>query len=481
MRMPHSVCTISWLLLVALVGAAGLTSAAVDAPGEKIGDFLKYTNGTALDTRTNLMWMTQDFRNLQGRAPASWDEAMAWAEKMNQQRYGGYNDWRVPTDAEYKTLYDPRHSRMSYARNPVGSPAAFEDGGGEWFWTREKFVRGGTGFQSNEELSRRRGLLEAYIFDFRRGNVLPRSFRDAQDDLSVRLVRTGPPTTQGITAPGIAVLKSHDIAPINQALAGFVATCPEPITTYNLGGNTGNTKGIVDRIMAAPPKLIVAIGPLAAQVAKAEVRGVPVVFAMVRNPRKSGLEGDNISGISLDVPIEAQLTMYKSLLPALRVIGVIYDPEKTGPLVKEAGEVAEKFGLRFLATAVASQTEVPAALRGLLGKVDALWMLPDDTVITPESLTFFLLTAFKHNLPVLTISDAFVEAGALAALSADYTDMGRQACQLSREIESGQRRPAQASIVPPAKVNVAINLQTARQLGLLLPAEIVQSASKVYK
>src|SRR4030095_908990 len=117
--------------------------------------------------------------------------------------------------------------------------------------------------------------------------VLPRNFKDARDYLSVRLVRTGSPTAPGMTAQGIAVLKSHDIAPINQALAGFVATCPEHITTYDLGGSTSNTKGIIDRIMASPPRLILAIGPLAAQVARAEVQGVPVVFAMVRNPRKS--------------------------------------------------------------------------------------------------------------------------------------------------------------------------------------------------
>src|ERR1043166_158224 len=98
MRTPYSVCTIAWVLLVVIVGAVGLTSAAGDTRGEKIGDFLKYANGTALDTRTNLMWMTQDFRNLEGRAPASWDEAMAWAEKMNQQRYGGYSEWRGPPE-----------------------------------------------------------------------------------------------------------------------------------------------------------------------------------------------------------------------------------------------------------------------------------------------------------------------------------------------------------------------------------------------
>jgi putative ABC transport system substrate-binding protein len=464
MRMPYSVRIISWLLLVAVIGTLGLSNDAAAVSGEKIGDFFKYANGTALDTRTNLMWMTQDFRNLEGRAPANWDEAMAWAEKMNQQRYGGYSDWRVPTEAEYKTLYDPRRSRMSYAKQPVGYPEAFEDGGGEWFWTSEKYgyLRGGHG--------------EANSFDFRRGNILRRFTNAAQGELSIRLVRTGPPKAQGI-----AVLKSFDIAPINQALAGFVAACPEPITTYELGGSTSDVRGIIGRIMAAPPKLILAIGPQAAQVAKAEVQGIPVVFLLVRNPRKYGLEGDNIAGISLDVPIEEQLAMYKSLLPTLQTLGVIYDPEKTGALVKEASEVAGKFGLRFLAAPVASQTEVPAALRSLLGKVTALWLLPDDTVVTPESLTFFLLTAFKQNLPVLTISDAFVEAGALASLSADYTDVGRQACQLSREMETGRLHPAQASIVPPTKVHIAINLQTASQLGLVLPPGVVQSASKVYR
>src|SRR5712691_2636745 len=193
MRMPYSGRIISWLLLVAVVGALGLPSISAAVSGEKIGDFFKYANGTALDTRTNLMWMTQDFRNLEGRAPASWDEAMAWAEKMNQQRYGGYSDWRVPTDTEYKTLYGPRRSKMSYAKQPVGYPEAFEDGGGEWFWTRETYSQTLTqGIRF-----RRERLPNAYGFDFRRGNVLPRDIEDARDDLSVRLVRPGPPRPQG--------------------------------------------------------------------------------------------------------------------------------------------------------------------------------------------------------------------------------------------------------------------------------------------
>ena len=282
-------------------------------------------------------------------------------------------------------------------------------------------------------------------------------------------------------AQGIAVLKSHDIEPFKQAIAGFVTACNGQITEYDLPGSKGKQRSIIERIVAARPKLILAIGAMAAQVANEMVRDIPVVFFMVPNPHKYGLEGKNIAGISLDIPIETQFTMYKSLVPRLRTIGVLYDPEKTGPLITEARGVAQSLGLQLLATAVRSQKDVPAALRSMLGQIDALWMVPDDTVVTSESFQFLLLTAFENNLPFLVVSDIFVQVGALASLSPDYADMGRQGCQLVKEIESGQVRLTEINIIPPAKVNLAINLNTASKIGLSLPSEIVQAASKVYR
>jgi putative tryptophan/tyrosine transport system substrate-binding protein len=101
--------------------------------------------------------------------------------------------------------------------------------------------------------------------------------------------------------------------------------------------------------------------------------------------------------------------------------------------------------------------------------------------VTPESFKFLLIEAFENHLPFLAASDIFVEVGALAALSPDYTELGRQGCQLAREIESGQQRLAEVNVRPPAKVNLAINLKTASKLGLTLSSEVVQSASKVYR
>jgi putative ABC transport system substrate-binding protein len=288
------------------------------------------------------------------------------------------------------------------------------------------------------------------------------------------------PLTQ-TRAEDIVILKSHDLEPFNQAVAGFVAACPEHITEYDLRGTKKEESSIIQRLTAAKPHLIVAIGPLAAQVAREHLRNVPMIFVMVSNPPKHGLQGANLAGVSLDIPVQTQLARYKALVPTLQTLGVIYDPTKTGVMVTEARSTVATLGLQLLAAPVSTPKEVPAALRSLLGKIDALWMLPDDTVVTPESFKFLLLTAFENNLPFVTVSDIFVEAGALASLSPDYTDVGRQGCQLATDIESGRLRLAQAMVVPPAKVNLAINLKTASKIGLTLPPEIIQSANKVYR
>lgn len=106
-------------------------------PGKQVGRFILYDNGTALDTQTQLMWMTRDYRNIIGKPPPNYEEARNWDGRMNWRRYGGYRDWRMPTTLEYQTIYDPHLPRRSYKATPVGYPAAFEDGGGEWCWTRD--------------------------------------------------------------------------------------------------------------------------------------------------------------------------------------------------------------------------------------------------------------------------------------------------------------------------------------------------------
>ena len=70
------------------------------------------------------------------------------------------------------------------------------------------------------------------------------------------------PHTQAV-AQDIVVLKSHNLEPFNQAIAGFVAACPMRITEYDLRGTKKEESSIIQRLTTAKPRLIVAIGPLA--------------------------------------------------------------------------------------------------------------------------------------------------------------------------------------------------------------------------
>ena len=284
------------------------------------------------------------------------------------------------------------------------------------------------------------------------------------------------------SAGGILVLKSQNSDPYNQALGGFRAECGAEIGEVNLAGNKGKAAEFVKRLGEDKPKLILAVGPLAAQVAKEQSAGVPVVFLMVSNPSRHGLQGDNIAGVSLDIPITNQFARYLALIPTLKVIGVIFDPAKTGALIAEARVAATSAGLELAAVEVDSQRKVRDALKSLLDrKIDALWMVPDDTVVTPESFKFLVSETSKNKTPFLAASDIFVEVGALAALTPDYKDMGRQGCQLAQAIQSGKQKPAELGTTAPAEVKLILNLKTAAKIGLAVPPAVRQTASKVYE
>src|SRR5207249_6062703 len=110
----------------------------------------------------------------------------------------------------------------------------------------------------------------------------------------------------------------------NQALAGFRDGCAEQVKEFDLRGSKSRKDEVLKEIRAAKPKIVVAVGPLAAQVAKEGLPDLPVLFLMVSNPRKYGLEGANIAGVSLDIHFAMQFTNFTNVVPGLKTIGVIY-------------------------------------------------------------------------------------------------------------------------------------------------------------
>jgi putative ABC transport system substrate-binding protein len=293
------------------------------------------------------------------------------------------------------------------------------------------------------------------------------------------LAAFGAPDRAG--AAEIAILKSADLAAYNQAVAGFKAAMPSSTTfiEYDMQGDVARGQKLARKIRASDATLLLAVGVKAALVAKLEIVDIPVIFCMVLDPAKHDLKAPNMTGIRLEIPINRQFSAMRSVLPSLKRIGVLYDPEKTGHLVEEARLLAKSMGLELVAKQVNTEKEVPPALRALLSQVEALWLVPDSTVLTEDSLKFVLGTALDLNVPVVGFSSELVRSGALVGLSVSYQDVGRQAGVLAKKILTDEYKPSSATL-PPDRLRLALNLKTAKFLGITISPEGVNNADELY-
>ncbi len=278
--------------------------------------------------------------------------------------------------------------------------------------------------------------------------------------------------------PEVAVIKSQDILPYNQAVEGFRNLTRLEVIEYDMKGDMEEGLRIVKQVKRLKPAAVLAVGSKAAVLAKENLSEVPVVYCVVIDPEKYGLQDGNITGVALEIPVSTQLKTFKAVVPTLKRIGVVYDPAKTSGLIRTAQEEARQLGLELIAVEVSTIKDLPETIRSLLPRVQGLWMVPDSTVITSDSFQFILLNTLERNIPFMVFSDNFVKAGALLALSPDYFSIGRQSSLLvDKVIHSGI--PDRKSVIRPETARLTINLKTAKILGLEIPEGVLNTADEV--
>ena len=271
----------------------------------------------------------------------------------------------------------------------------------------------------------------------------------------------------------VVIIQSQQIAAYNEAIKGFEEGCKGKNISikaiYNLNGDADEGKRIVQNIKdnKHKPDLVLAVGILAATLVKEQFTDIPIIFCMVINHKRFNLEGINITGISSEVPVEDQFNILKELLGARKNVGVIYDPTKTMNIVSEADRVTKKLEFNFIKKEVTSEIEVIPALKNMIDKIDALWMIPDSTVITKTSLNAISKTLLEHHLPIFCTSDAIVKAGALVSVSPDYVHTGRQASRIAQTLLSNPTTTS-LGIEQPDKLKLTVNTKTAEIIGINL-------------
>jgi putative tryptophan/tyrosine transport system substrate-binding protein len=282
-------------------------------------------------------------------------------------------------------------------------------------------------------------------------------------------------------AMDIAILQSSDIAAYREAIAGLKATGPigAIYTEYDVQGDLELGKKLARKVRASNASLVVAVGLKAALAAKVEIVDVPIVYMMVLDPLKHQLTTDNMTGTLLEVPLDRQLKIMRTFLPNIRRLGTLYDPAKTSSRVKDAERQAANSDFQLKGVPVESEKDVPQQLRALLADVEALWLMPDSTVLTNESIRFILESALARQIPVIGFSPEFTRLGSLLSMSVNYGDVGRETGLLAKRVLNGDGQ-LPLTPVPIERLKITVNLKTAKFLGITFPKELTSLIDETY-
>lgn len=284
----------------------------------------------------------------------------------------------------------------------------------------------------------------------------------------------------------IAVIKTREAEPYEIALRSLRRTLKEKgfdgrIEEFILPEDGQSKDDRLTELKKQNPQLIVTLGSAATERTAKVVKDTAVLFCMVLNPQASGFvrsmggSGNNVTGASLDISPQVQFDAIRFIVPNAKKIGVIYNPRETESVIQQARKVTKEMGLELVAVPISSGDKVPDALRTLEKSVDALWSVADSTTFTPASMEFIFLHTLRSKLPFMGLSPAFVKAGALMALAADYQEVGTQCGGLAAKILSGES-PSTLPITTPQKTTLHVNLKTAETLGLQIPTDRLKGA-----
>lgn len=230
--------------------------------------------------------------------------------------------------------------------------------------------------------------------------------------------------------------------------------------------------------------LIFTSSEAAAKAAKAATRTVPIIFTLVGDPVAAGLvkeiahPGGNLTGISglRTELVPKRLEVLKALVPTLRRVWFIYypdNPESLGAL-KKAEEAAALLKLELAARPVRTSEELTKTLKSVRSDDGLLALGGPGLDINGQVLE----TSLAARVPVIFPAAFWVNFGALASYGSDYYAEGVQAARLVAKILRGAR-PQDLPVEGANKIELAINLKTAKSLGLTIPREILLRADKI--
>jgi len=249
-------------------------------------------------------------------------------------------------------------------------------------------------------------------------------------------------------------------------------------------GNPTTAAQIARKFVGDRPDVIVAIATPSAQAVVSATKDIPIVFSAVTDPLGAKIVGNmdmpggNVTGLSDMSPIAQHLDLIREIAPDAKRIGVPYNPGEANAvsLVDALKAEAPGKGLTIVTAAAPKSSDVLAAARSLVGKVDAIYVPTDNTIVT--ALESVIKVGAENRIPVFAGDTDSVGRGAIAALGFNYYDIGRQTGEIVLRVLRGEA-PGDIPVRVARGTDLFVNPGAASKMGVTIPQEVIARATKV--
>jgi len=251
-------------------------------------------------------------------------------------------------------------------------------------------------------------------------------------------------------------------------------------------GERAGVAATVAELVALNVDVILGTGSWVIKSVRKATNTIPIVgLDLESDPVASGFvaslarPGGNVTGIFLDLPELSgkQLQFLKEIVPGLVRVAVLWEPEIGEPQLQATEEAARMVDIRLNALGIRRAEEIrPAVERAARGRAQALVVLTSPLLSTNRGQIVEMTQ--KYRLPTISPFTSFADAGALMAYGPSQPEMYRRAASYVDKILRGAKA-GELPVERPSKFELAINLKTAKALGLTIPPSLLQRADEV--
>lgn len=296
--------------------------------------------------------------------------------------------------------------------------------------------------------------------------------------------------SQKVLKIGVVQLLEHDA--LDSAYKGFVDGLKSAgyedgknirLNYENAQNEQANCVTIASKLVNDRSDLILAIATPAAQAVANATKDIPILVTAVTDPADAKLvksndkPGTNVSGTSDLTPVKEQIELLKEMVPDVKNVGLMYCSSESNSKfqIDIAKKECDELGIGYTVKTVSSSNEIQQVAQSLVGRVQAVYVPTDNMLAAGMKTLGMVFTPAK--IPIVVGESGMVKNGGIATYGINYYKLGQQTAEMAVKILKGEAKPADMPIEYQKDMDVAVNQDVAKQLGITIPQDLLDKAA----